>query len=61
MTHFPKNPFCSHCRSCVAKRRKCRRGPGGLGDHRDLRKFGECVTLDHLICRGELAEGIKGE
>ena len=34
MTHYPKNPFCRHCRACIAKRRQCRRGPGGVRQSR---------------------------
>ena len=61
MTHYPKNPFCRHCRACIAGRRQCRRGPGGLGGLNKLEKYGDCVTLDHLISRGEMSEGIWKE
>ena len=61
MTHFPKNPFCRHCRACIARRKQCRRGPGGLGNKEELKQFGDCVTLDHIVSRGDLSEGIKKE
>ena len=61
MIHYPKNPFCRHCGACIAIRRQCRRGPGRLGNLDELKKFGDCVTLDTIISRGELSEGIKKE
>ena len=34
---------------------------GGLGNADGPKKFGDVVTLDTLISRGEIAEGIKKE
>ena len=36
-------------------------GPEGVGTLRELEKFGDCVTLDHFISRGGLAEGVDKE
>ena len=32
-----------------------------MGDLAALKKYGDCVTLDHFISRGEMSEGIKKE
>ena len=32
-----------------------------MGDLVVLKKYGDCVTLDHFIRRGEMSEGIKKE
>ena len=60
MCHFPKNPYCPICRDG-----KCMRPPrrkGGLKrSTRKIKKFGDLVTCDHIVCRGLASQGVTGE
>ena len=58
MTHLPKNPFCQICNECKAQRRQCRRGQG-FGGPTPI-NFGDCVTMDHIIQRGEFSKSFLG-
>ena len=60
MTHRRKNPHCEHCQ--LAKLQKARapnrrKQRGGQEAGPEVKKFGDFITADHIITRGELSLG----
>ena len=57
LTHLPKNPYCSSCQLGKMKERYSRRG----AFRRQLTKWGELVTFDHIYSKSLHAIGIRNE
>ena len=57
LTHLPKNPFCDSCQRGKMKEKYSRRG----AFKRNVEKWCEQVTFDHLYSGSERAVGVDGE
>ena len=57
LTHLPKNPFCDSCQRGKMKEKYSRRG----AFKRNVEKWCEQITFDHLLSSSERAIGVDGE
>ena len=50
LTHLPKHPNCKACQTAKMQNRQCRRAPEDKD--RDLERFGDVITADHIVTFG---------
>ena len=59
MTHLPKNDYCEWCRRAKVYKWPARRK--AHSGEEELSAFGQCVTCDHVICKGFNSMGVDKE
>ena len=57
LTHLPKNPHCPSCQQAKMRQRYSHKG----AFKREIDKFGEIITCDHVVAKSMRMQGLGGE